>query len=141
MVRILGKKKKKGKKTKKKVKRKKKEAERKEVKRMRGENLLDLIPIKTKKWRRGKKVSIVVHRAKTVFGRHFCDAVGISKTYKINLDDYGSAVWLLCDGKNTIRDIGKNLKERFGEKVEPLYDRLSTFIMIMKNEELIKFVR
>jgi hypothetical protein len=111
------------------------------VKKVRGQNLLDLKPMRTKKWRRGEKVTIVVPKARTVLGKHFIDALGMKQTYKINLDDYGSAIWKLCDGKTTVRDIGKTLKKEFGEKVEPLYDRLSAFIGILRNENLIEFVK
>lgn len=102
-------------------------------------NLLDLRPKRTKKWRRGDKVSIAVPRARTIVGKHFCDALGIERTYRINLDDYGSAVWNLCDGMRTVREIGEGLRDRFGEKVEPLYERLGKFIAILKNNDLIRF--
>lgn len=103
-------------------------------------NVLDLIPKRTRKWKRGEKVTILVPRARSALGKHFIDALGMKKIYTVNLDEYGSAVWKLCDGKRTVREIGKELRKVFGEKVEPLYDRLSVFISIMNREELIKFV-
>ena len=108
---------------------------------IKGENLLDLKPMRSRKWRRGDRVTIVVPKTRTMFGKHFCDALGIKPTYKVNLDELGSAIWKMCDGKTTVRDIGKNLKKEFGERIEPVYDRLGTFIRIMRNEELIKFVK
>ena len=106
---------------------------------VKGENLLDLKPMRTRKWRRGDRVTIVVPKARSMFGRHFCDALGIKPTYNVNLD--GSAIWKMCDGRTTVRDIGKNLKNEFGDSIEPVYERLGTFIRIMRNEELIRFVR
>lgn len=103
-------------------------------------NVLDMTPKRTRKWKRGEKVTILVPRARSVLGRHFIDALGMKSVYTVNLDEYGSAVWKLCDGKRTVREIGKELRKGFGEKVEPLYDRLSVFISIMNREELIRFV-
>ena len=108
---------------------------------VKGENLLDLKPMRTRKWKRGERVTILVPKTKTVLGKHFCDALGIKPTYKVNLDEYGSAIWKMCDGKTTVREMGKRLKKEFGERIEPVYDRLGTFIRIMRNEELIKFLR
>ena len=104
------------------------------------DNMLDLVPKRTMKWKRGDKVSIVVPKVRTLIGKHFCDAFGIKPTYRVKLDEYGSAVWNLCDGKRTVREIGDCLKERFGKKIEPVYERLAFFIGVLKREELIKFI-
>ena len=102
--------------------------------------MLELVPKKTMKWKRGDKVSIVVPRARNIIGKHFIDALGLKKTYKIKLDEYGSAVWKLCDGKRTVDQIGDELKKKYGKTVEPLYERLVIFIGILKREGLIDFV-
>jgi len=59
--------------------------------------------------------------------------------FKVRLDGIGSATWELCDGKNTVRDIGKRLKERFGEDVEPLYERLGLFFRTLEKQGFIRF--
>jgi hypothetical protein len=103
-------------------------------------NMLDLVPKKTMKWKRGDKVSIVVPRARNIIGKHFIDALGLKATYRVNLDEYGSAVWNLCDGKKTVEQIGDELKKNYGKTVEPVYERLAIFIGILKREGLIVFV-
>lgn len=47
---------------------------------------------------------------------------------KIDLDEYGSFVFLQIDGKKTVRDIGESLEGKFGDKVHPLYERLLLFL-------------
>ena len=47
---------------------------------------------------------------------------------KITLDQYGSAVFLLIDGKRTVKEIGESLQVKFGEEVHPLYERLLLFL-------------
>jgi len=47
---------------------------------------------------------------------------------KVELDETGSFVWEKIDGKSSVYELGKRLNESFGEKSEPLYERLSLFI-------------
>ncbi len=47
---------------------------------------------------------------------------------KTSLDEYGSCVFLLIDGKKTVKDIGESLEVKFGDKVKPLYERLLLFV-------------
>lgn len=47
---------------------------------------------------------------------------------RISLDAYGSYVFLQVDGSKTVRQIGEALQEKFGETVNPLYERLSLFL-------------
>lgn len=47
---------------------------------------------------------------------------------KTTLDSYGSTVIIeLLKGKN-VREVGKELESKFGEEVNPLYERLLIFI-------------
>ena len=62
---------------------------------------------------------------------------------KIHLDEMGNFIWPLIDGEKTVYDIAELVKEHFGEKAEPLYNRLVTYIdtlhsygfVCMKGEE------
>lgn len=47
---------------------------------------------------------------------------------KIQLDEYSSAVFVQIDGIRNIKEIGENLEGKFGEKVQPLYERLLVFL-------------
>ncbi|MEG1409312.1 MAG: PqqD family peptide modification chaperone [Terrisporobacter sp.] len=47
---------------------------------------------------------------------------------KVELDEYGSAVFLAIDGVKTIEEIGRLLEDKFGEKVNPIYERLLLFL-------------
>jgi hypothetical protein len=59
--------------------------------------------------------------------------------YKIKLDEIGSFIWELCDGRKTVKEIGGRLKEKFGEKVEPLYERLGAFFQNLEKNKFIIF--
>ena len=47
---------------------------------------------------------------------------------EIEFDEISSAVFLDIDGNKTVKQIGEDLVKRFGDKVEPLYERLLVFI-------------
>lgn len=47
---------------------------------------------------------------------------------KTSLDEYGSYVFLLIDGRKTVKDIGEGLEAKFGDKAYPLYERLLLFL-------------
>lgn len=47
---------------------------------------------------------------------------------KIDFDEISSEVFLLIDGKRTVKEIGENLEMKYGDKVNPLYERLLVFL-------------
>lgn len=47
---------------------------------------------------------------------------------KITMDEYGSYVFLQIDGNKTVKDIGKNLEVKYGDKIHPIYERLLLFL-------------
>ena len=57
----------------------------------------------------------------------------------IHLDEMGSFIWPLIDGEKTVTDISVFVKEHFGEKAEPLYERLAKFIKILESYKFISF--
>ncbi len=59
------------------------------------------------------------------------------KVMRIDLDPLGSCVWNSIDGKNSIHEIGNIIKNKFGKDAEPLYERLGTYINILRNNKFI----
>lgn len=57
----------------------------------------------------------------------------------IHLDDFGSFVWTKIDGETDIIEIGKEVEVKFGEKANPLYERLSQYLQILKSYGFIDF--
>ena len=57
----------------------------------------------------------------------------------IHLDETGSFVWPLIDGKRDITELGKFVEEHFGEKAHPLYERLAQYFKILESYGFIKF--
>lgn len=61
------------------------------------------------------------------------------KISHIHLDELGSYVWPLIDGERSIIDIGVLVKEHFGEKAEPLYERLAKFFQVLESCHFIEW--
>lgn len=59
----------------------------------------------------------------------------------IELDSFGSFVWQQIDGKRTILQIAGLVKEHFGEKAEPLYERICQYFGVLENVSYVKFVK
>ena len=47
---------------------------------------------------------------------------------KVELDKYGSYIFLQIDGVKTVEELGIKLDEKYGEESYPLYERLLLFL-------------
>jgi len=102
-----------------------------------GPNLLDLRPRHGLEWEAidgGRVVLLVPKFTHPFWVRHLMPR--LRKPYiRVKLDDYGSHLWLHCDGEATVEAIGEAMKARFGDSVEPLYERMATFILRLEKEK------
>jgi transcriptional regulator of heat shock response len=58
---------------------------------------------------------------------------------KTKFDEFGSQVWLEIDGKKKVLDISTNLKQKFGERIEPVEERLTKFLTQLYNYKFVSF--
>ena len=58
---------------------------------------------------------------------------------QIHLDEQGSFLWPLINGKQTVMELAALQKERFGERAEPLYPRIVKNFQIMESYRFIRF--
>jgi len=105
-------------------------------------NLLELVPSRIVNFelRESNLVTILAPRFRNgIFKKLFQPR--LKKPFlKVDLDEIGSEVWLLCDGKRNIKEIGERLKEKFAERIEPCYERLSLFFKQLENARFIEFI-
>lgn len=59
----------------------------------------------------------------------------------VKLDEIGSCVWKLIDGKKNIYELGENLKLQYGEECEPIYNRLIMYLRYLNRMGWIVFER
>lgn len=104
-------------------------------------NLLELIPaqnMRCKKNEEGFNV-LLKPKYKSSFMKKYLLPRMKRPNFKIKLDKIGSFIWDLCDGKRTVEEMAKLLKEKFGEEVEPLYDRMSLFLQHLERNAFIEY--
>ena len=51
---------------------------------------------------------------------------------QIHLDEMGNFIWPIIDGKRNLLEIAELVKAEFGEKAEPLYNRLVQYIKTLE---------
>jgi len=103
-------------------------------------NLLDIIPVHNIKWEQNSKGQVILFKPKfknPLFVKYILPRMK-KPYYKITLDDIGSFFWENCNGSYTVKKIAELQKEKFGDKVEPLYDRIATFLQTLERNGFIK---
>ncbi len=50
----------------------------------------------------------------------------------IELDEYGSYLWQLLDGKTNVYALSEKMHKQFGKKAEPVVQRLVTFLKTLQ---------
>lgn len=96
---------------------------------MKNKNFLSRIPIKSKKikWDFENEKIVITVENKGFANRLMQILINKPKMSKIHLDEIGSFIWQIIDGKKTIYDISYELKNKFGKAADPLYFRLQKY--------------
>ena len=104
-------------------------------------NWLDLVPEVIRKWQQTGDGMVVLYKPKfnhPLLRRYVLPRL-IRPDFKIKLDAIGSFIIENCDGQTSVRDLGEKLKQRFGESIEPLFDRLQFFMQQLENNGMIRY--
>lgn len=104
------------------------------------DNYLDRVPVITEglRWNTEADGSVILvkeHRGllNTIAHKIF----RMPKETQVHLDEWGNFIWPLIDGHNTVYDIAERVKENFGEKAEPLYERLCKYFQMLEAEKFV----
>ena len=104
------------------------------------ENYLERCPIREEEiqWFRDKKGLVTLEMENTGFFHRMAQKfLNKPKVSYIHLDEMGSFVWFLIDGEKDIIALGDLVQEQFGEKAEPLYERLAKYFQILESYSFI----
>ena len=106
------------------------------------QNYLDNIPVRQEglRWDANDKglVTLYVHN-KGLMKKLTQVLLKKPEYTQVHLDENGSFIWPLIDGEKTIAEYGDPVKEKFGEKAEPLYPRLAKFFQILESYGFVSF--
>jgi hypothetical protein len=104
-------------------------------------NFLDLTPIRNydHELDEDELVVVLIPRFTGFLGSRILQPHLKHPYMKMSLDELGSATWMLSDGKHTVRQICKELKQKFGDKIHPAEDRVTRFLSQLYLKKLILF--
>lgn len=105
-------------------------------------NYLERIPCRGEKisWETDEKgMAVLAVENKGIFNRAAQKLLKKPRISYIHLDGFGTFVWEKIDGKKDIIAIGAEVSAEFGEKAEPLYERLAQYFRILESYDFICF--
>lgn len=105
-------------------------------------NYLEGIPVRNSniEWKVGEEGKVTLKIKNTgLFNRIAQKFFKKPKISYVHLDEMGSFVWPLIDGDKDLIALGEWVKEHFGEKAEPLYERLAKYFQILESYNFIQW--
>ncbi len=106
------------------------------------ENYLERCPMRAShlKWSTDEEGKVSLHiENKGVFNQLAQMFFKKPKVSHVHFDEMGSFVWPLLDGEKTVIELGKLVKAEFGEKADPLYERLAKYFQILDSYHFIEW--
>ena len=106
------------------------------------QNYLEKIPIRPERiqWSADEKGIVTLDIENTGFFNQAAQKLlKKPKVSHIHLDEMGSFVWPLLDGEKNIIELGKLVEAQFGEKANPLYERLAKYFQILDSYDFIEW--
>ena len=99
-------------------------------------NYLEKIPVRKEgmEWSADENGKISLHiENKGILNRICQKLLKKPKITYIHLDETGSFIWPLIDGEKNLIAIGEEVKNRFGEAANPLYERVAKYFQILSS--------
>ena len=106
------------------------------------ENYLEKIPCRAEgiKWTADDSGIVTLEIENKGIANKICQMIlKKPKISYIHLDEMGSFVWPIIDGKKNIIELGEDVDKKFGEKANPLYERLAKYFQILDSYGFIKW--
>ena len=108
---------------------------------MDNKEILTYIPVqKCESETNGDIITILYHKPPNFIEKTFLKKLS-AKPLKADLDEIGSFIWTLIDGKNDVETIVNLSKEKFGEKIEPASERVCLFIEQLNQNRFIQLFK
>ena len=105
------------------------------------DNYLEYIPVKNKElnWSLDEKgiVTLELHN-KGFFNKVAQKLFKKPEISYIHMEEMGSFIWQAIDDKKNLIAIGEEVKAHFGDKAEPLYERLAKYVNMLERYGFVK---
>ncbi len=103
-------------------------------------NYMDFVPVQNPKfsWRIKENGLVEVAVRNTGFFNRIAQIFfRRPKVSYIELDEYGSYLWQQIDGERDVYALSQRMKEQFGERAEPVVERLVVFLKTLQTKRYI----
>lgn len=104
-------------------------------------NYLEVTPLRILKEEvdQNNIVTILIPKVTNRFAKKYFEPMLKTPVIKLKLDEIGSASWLAIDGKKKVADIAAELVQKFGDKIDPVEERLTKFLTTLYEQRFITF--
>lgn len=106
------------------------------------QNYLEKIPVRVEaiNWSQNEKGEVILEIENTGWANRIAQKFfKRPKFTKVHLDEMGNFIWPLIDGEKNIIALGELVEKEFGEKANPLYERLARYFQILESYRFITF--
>jgi hypothetical protein len=94
------------------------------------------------KWEKEKGVVIITFKKNfTRFEKFLQKFLKGPENIRLRMDKHGTDIWELCDGKHSAKDICDAMNAKYKEEMEPVPQRVSGFLQILLQRQLIRLER
>jgi hypothetical protein len=104
-------------------------------------NYLEVTPVRVLKEEvdESNLVTVLIPKVTNRFAKKYFEPMLKSPLIKLKLDEIGSASWLAIDGKKKVAEIAAELVQKFGDKIEPVEERLTKYLTTLYEQRFITF--
>ena len=104
-------------------------------------NYLEVTPIRVlnEEVDENNLVTILIPKVTNSFAKKYFEPMLKSPVIKLKLDEIGSASWLAIDGKKKVVEIATELVQKFGDKIDPVEERLTKYLTTLYEQRFITF--
>lgn len=106
------------------------------------QNYLEKIPVRVEaiKWSQNEKGEVTLEIENKGWANRIAQKLfKRPKVTQVHLDEMGNFIWPLIDGEKNIIVLGELVEKEFGEKANPLYERLARYFQILESYRFITF--
>ena len=107
------------------------------------QKILTAYPVRTKvNWRKKNGIVVIVYpKSLTRFEKKLQKRIGGPEEVRRTLDERGSIIWVLSDGRHNIKEICDVLDARYREDIEPVLEYVHQVLVVLLERNLLRLER
>ena len=91
------------------------------------------------RWYKRKGIAVVVYpKNLTRFEKGLQKAIGGPDVVRRTMDEKGTVIWELCDGRHNVKEICDIIDSRYREEVEPVFEYVQKVLVVLLERNLLR---